>query len=72
MTAEHFSEATKGKLIYLHQRDPREALERLNRITGLNFARWPESLVSSLPEPEPEPEPEPLAERNGCAARVGG
>ncbi|MCG4453823.1 hypothetical protein LJY18_10995 [Pseudomonas sp. MMS21-TM103] len=66
MTAEHFSDATKGKLIYLHQRDPHEALERLNRITGLNFARWPESLVSPLPEPEP------LAERNGCAARVGG
>lgn len=40
---------TKGKVIYLYRRDPQEALERLNRITGLRFARWPESLVS-LPE----------------------
>lgn len=35
----------KSKVIHLHQRDPDAALERLNRITGLRFARWPESLV---------------------------
>ena len=67
MTTERFNEASKGKVIHLHQRDPQEALERLNRITGLHFAHWPESLVPHLAEPEAEP----LAEQNGCAARVG-
>lgn len=38
--------AIKGKVIHLHQRDPQEALERLNRITGLCFSSWPQSLVS--------------------------
>ncbi|WP_263141171.1 hypothetical protein [Pseudomonas sp. RIT-PI-AD] len=33
------------KVIHLYQRDPQEALARLNRITGLAFAHWPESLV---------------------------
>lgn len=42
--------ARKGKVIYLHQRDPEEALERLNRITGLQFSRWPQSLCSDLPQ----------------------
>lgn len=36
---------TKGKVIHLYQRDPKEALERLNRITGLRFSSWPQSLV---------------------------
>jgi len=36
--------ASKGKVIYLHQRNPQEALERLNRITGLQFSSWPQSL----------------------------
>lgn len=67
MTIERFSEATHGQVIHLHQRDPQEALERLNRITGLHFARWPESLV---PHP-PEPAAESLAEQCGCAVRVG-
>lgn len=70
MTIERFSEATHGKVIHLHQRDPQEALERLNRITGLHFARWPESLVSHPAEPA-EPVTEPLAEHGGCAVRVG-
>ena len=39
--------ASKGKVIHLHQRDPQEALERLNRITGLRFSRWPQSLVDT-------------------------
>lgn len=48
----------KNKVIHLYQRDPQEALERLNRITGLRFSRWPESLVpadeaSSQDMPEP-------------------
>ncbi|HWV11010.1 MAG TPA: hypothetical protein VN156_15795 [Pseudomonas sp.] len=46
---------TKSKVIHLHQRDPEAALERLNRITGLQFARWPESLVPQVDEtPEAE------------------
>lgn len=73
MTIERFSEATHGKVIHLHQRDPQEALERLNRITGLHFARWPESLVSHPAESAESAEPvtEPLAEHGGCAVRVG-
>lgn len=66
MTTDRFSEATHGKVIHLHRRVPQEALERLNRITGLHFARWPESLV-----PPPEPAAEPLAEQSGSTARVG-
>lgn len=41
--------ATNGKVIHLYQRDPQEALERLNRITGLRFSSWPQSLVNSSP-----------------------
>jgi len=37
--------ATQDKVIHLHRRDPQEALARLNRITGLRFAQWPESLA---------------------------
>jgi hypothetical protein len=36
----------KDKVIHLHRRDPQGALTRLNRITGLHFARWPESLLA--------------------------
>lgn len=36
----------KDKVIHLHRRDPQGALTRLNRITGLHFARWPESLLT--------------------------
>jgi hypothetical protein len=36
---------SKGEVIHLHERDQQAALERLKRITGLSFARWPESLV---------------------------
>lgn len=32
-------------VIHLHERDVEGALERLNRITGLSFARWPQSLA---------------------------
>lgn len=35
----------KDKVIHLHRRDPPQALIRLNRISGLRFARWPESLL---------------------------
>lgn len=33
------------KVIHLLEHDAEGALARLNRITGLTFARWPESLV---------------------------
>ena len=46
--------ASKGKVIHLHQRDPQEALERLNRITGLRFSSWPQSLVNANPDVEPD------------------
>ncbi len=36
---------TKGNVIHLQQWDPKQALERLNRLTGLRFAQWPESLL---------------------------
>ena len=36
------------RVIHLHQRDPQEALARLNRITGLRFARWPERLLDHV------------------------
>ncbi|MEX6500949.1 hypothetical protein AB5S05_02650 [Pseudomonas sp. 25A3E] len=45
---------TKGRVVYLYRRDPQQALGRLNRLTGLRFSRWPESLVP-LPEVEEHP-----------------
>ena len=46
--------ASKGKVIHLYQRDPQEALARLNRITGLRFSSWPQSLVNTAtPSGEP-------------------
>lgn len=50
--------ATEGKVIYLYQRDPQEALERLNRITGLRFSNWPQSLVNTSSAIEPPEIPE--------------
>ncbi len=41
----------QSKVIYLHQRDLQAALESLQRITGLQFARWPESLKPVAAEP---------------------
>jgi hypothetical protein len=34
-----------NNVVYLHRRLPQGALERLNRVTGLRFCNWPESLV---------------------------
>lgn len=39
------------RVIHLHQSDPQEALERLNRVTGLSFKQWPESLLAHV-EPQ--------------------
>jgi hypothetical protein len=38
--------SSKNKIVPLQSRDTEEALERLNRITGLRFSRWPESLAA--------------------------
>jgi hypothetical protein len=35
-----------GKRVTLAKAAPRRALAGLNRLTGLNFSRWPESLVN--------------------------
>ncbi|WP_322978367.1 hypothetical protein [Pseudomonas sp. C11] len=44
---------TRGqRVIHLHQRDPQEALERLNRVTGLRFRQWPESLLAYVESQE--------------------
>lgn len=43
----------KNTVIRLHLRDPQEALERLNRVTGLSFSHWPQSLVDSASWSEP-------------------
>jgi hypothetical protein len=45
----------KDRVIHLHRRDPQEALTRLNRITGLSFARWPESLLEHAVREDPQP-----------------
>lgn len=37
--------SSKGNVIYLHQLDPQAALARLNRLTGVQFSQWPQSLV---------------------------
>lgn len=42
-----------NKVIHLHEHDAAGALERLNRITGLSFARWPQSLAPVPPQQEP-------------------
>lgn len=40
----------QNNVVHLHQRDLTSALERLNRITGLQFSSWPESLLPSVPQ----------------------
>lgn len=48
---------TNDKLIHLHERAPQRALEGLNRVTGLRFRQWPESLAPKQPEEATETEP---------------
>lgn len=56
----------QNKVVHLHQRDPQNALERLNRITGLQFSSWPESLLPMVREEAKgavaQVEAEPLAQ----------
>lgn len=47
------STSEQDKVVQLYQRDPQAALKRLNRITGLRFSHWPESLVQPLAEEAP-------------------
>ncbi|MDH4554733.1 hypothetical protein E8F11_06010 [Pseudomonas sp. BN417] len=48
----------KDKLIQLHEHVPQRALEGLNRLTGLRFRHWPESLApTAVPLAEREPKP---------------
>lgn len=61
--------ATKGKVIHLYQRDPQEALERLNRITGLRFSSWPQSLV---PLAEPAQDTQADTEQAQAENQAGG
>ncbi|MCE4071403.1 MULTISPECIES: hypothetical protein [Pseudomonas] len=44
----------QNNVVHLHQRDLTSALERLNRITGLQFSSWPESLLPSVPHDSAE------------------
>lgn len=49
LLSEHRSMVKRGqRVIHLHRRDPQEALERLNRVTGLSFRQWPESLLAHV------------------------
>ncbi|ABR81310.1 hypothetical protein AO896_05675 [Pseudomonas aeruginosa] len=48
-----------NKVVHLHHKDEQAALERLNRITGLQFSSWPESLVPAAPASEPPFEQSP-------------
>ncbi|MCY1271414.1 hypothetical protein D9M68_294560 [compost metagenome] len=41
------SSTPSSRVVRLQQWNPERALEDLNRITGLSFARWPESLVAA-------------------------
>lgn len=45
----------QNNVVHLHQRDLTSALERLNRITGLHFSSWPESLLPSVAPEAVEP-----------------
>ncbi|WP_371132409.1 hypothetical protein [Pseudomonas sp.] len=63
---------TKGKVIHLYQRDPQEALERLNRITGLRFSSWPQSLVplvEQAQDAQTDTEPTPAETQAGGSSR---
>lgn len=40
-----------AKVVSLQERRSRQALERLNRLTGLDFRHWPESLLPTSDAP---------------------
>lgn len=60
-----------NKVIHLHERDVEGALERLNRITGLSFARWPQSLAPQQTQEQPVQTVENNAEPTPRNAETG-
>ncbi|MDH4567697.1 hypothetical protein E8E95_13505 [Pseudomonas sp. BN414] len=52
------------KLVRLHERAPQRALEGLNRVTGLEFRHWPESLAPVVVQEDWESAEQPLQENN--------
>lgn len=59
-----------SRIVKLGKAAPERALEGLNRLTGLVFESWPESLLGSEPQQEPQPaarvtEPSPPPRRAG-------
>lgn len=53
----------RGQLIHLHQARPQEALQHLNRLTGLRFHSWPQSLLAVEPDREDDLRGEPAEGR---------
>jgi hypothetical protein len=48
-----------GQIIHIADVAPQTALERINRLTGLEFSQWPESLLCSI---DTNDEPEEIEE----------
>lgn len=55
------------KVIHLRELDAQGALERLNRITGLRFARWPQSLAPLARQAAGEAPADEAAEPAACS-----
>lgn len=55
------------KVIHLRELDAHAALERLNRITGLRFARWPQSLAPLARQAVDETPPAEAVEPVACS-----
>lgn len=49
-----------GQVIPLHRAAPESAVERLNRLTGLDFSEYPQSLLSDSSACEEEPSALPI------------
>lgn len=75
-----------SKVVYIEKQHPETALENLNRLTGLDFQSWPESLLdednlvepasSSAPDArltrDPRTAPEHDQRAAGCDRYAGG
>ena len=57
-----------GKVITLHEKAPDAALENLQRLTGLDFHGWPESLLEEGPIQGGAPLPQAAPEEMPAAA----
>lgn len=60
-------DSAEPKVIHLCELDAQGALERLNRITGLRFARWPQSLAPLARQAAGETPPGEAVEPAGCS-----